>query len=195
MGRVAERGSYRGGRGCKSGRRCSNNQFDRLVFGLTNLLPEGVRLFALKDRTKTSLEDELTLLLAVGHDCVGNVAVVPEGEDPDLLPVEPLPYDVDDLFARAQAAEDPTGLSGVQEKISSAMLEVPDYRFDGRPAIIKFVPRGSHSSLRTSISLCAWPRRAGYVPHQLGSYRTIKAGSHCGWSGSTGSKSMGFGRG
>lgn len=54
----------------------------------TNLLPEGVRLLGLKDRTKTSLDDEMTLLLAVGRDCVGDVAVVPEGEDPDASPEE-----------------------------------------------------------------------------------------------------------
>ena len=105
----------------------------------TNLLPEGVRLLGLKDRTKTSLDDEMTLLLAVGRDCVGDVAVVPEGEDPDASPEETVAYNVEDLFRRAQAAEDPTGLSGVQEKVSSSMLTLPIKGAEG-PAILKFAP-------------------------------------------------------
>ena len=104
-----------------------------------NLLPEGVRLLGLKDRTKTSLDDEMTLLLAVGRDCVGDVSIVPEGEDPRPLADEKVPYDVDDLFARAQAAEDPTALSGVQEKVSSSMLTLPVDAPSG-PMIVKFAP-------------------------------------------------------
>ena len=46
------------------------------------LLPEGLRLTALVRRVKTSRDDLLSLLLAVGADCVGDVAVVPIGERP-----------------------------------------------------------------------------------------------------------------
>ena len=42
------------------------------------LLPEGRRLGALRRAVKTSLDDELTLLLAVGVDTIGNVDVVPQ---------------------------------------------------------------------------------------------------------------------
>lgn len=104
-----------------------------------NLLPEGVRLLGLKDRTKTSLDDHLTLLLAVGRDCIGDVAVVPEDEDPEVPANEGTPYDVEELFARAQAAEDPVALSGVQEKVSSSMLTFPTIGSRG-PAIVKFAP-------------------------------------------------------
>lgn len=104
----------------------------------TNLLPEGVRLLALKDRTRTSLSDEMTLLLAVGRDCVGDVCVVPRGEDPDLPAPEESGFDVDRLFARAVAGRDPSALAGVQEKVSSSMLTVPT-RTDG-PAILKLAP-------------------------------------------------------
>lgn len=49
------------------------------------LLPEGHRLTVLKNAAKTSFDDELTLLLAVGADVPGDVQIVPAGE----APVEP----------------------------------------------------------------------------------------------------------
>ncbi|MFZ0831646.1 MAG: HipA N-terminal domain-containing protein, partial [Mycobacterium sp.] len=51
------------------------------------LLPEGVRLGVVTLSTKTSADDHLTLLLAIGADTVGNVRVVPAGIDP----ARPLP--------------------------------------------------------------------------------------------------------
>ena len=38
----------------------------------TNLLPEGRRLSALKRRVKASLDDDLSLLMAVGSDTIGD---------------------------------------------------------------------------------------------------------------------------
>lgn len=46
------------------------------------LLPEGHRLTVLRAAVKTSLNDELTLLLAVGGDAPGDVQVVPGGTVP-----------------------------------------------------------------------------------------------------------------
>lgn len=43
------------------------------------LLPEGVRLGVVLSSTKTSPDDHLTLLLAIGADTTGNVRVVPAG--------------------------------------------------------------------------------------------------------------------
>ena len=43
------------------------------------LLPEGRRLGALRRAVKTSADDELSLLLAVGADAIGDVQVVPSG--------------------------------------------------------------------------------------------------------------------
>jgi hypothetical protein len=53
----------------------------------TGLLPEGRRLGALRRAVKTSADDELSLLLAVGGDAVGDVQVVPAGALPDTVPV------------------------------------------------------------------------------------------------------------
>ena len=44
----------------------------------SGLLPEGRRLNAIRSATKTSADDELTLLLAVGNDTVGDVQVCPQ---------------------------------------------------------------------------------------------------------------------
>ena len=46
------------------------------------LLPEGRRLLALVRAVKTSADDELSHLMAVGRDAVGDVQVVPAGEVP-----------------------------------------------------------------------------------------------------------------
>ncbi|HTX97601.1 MAG TPA: HipA N-terminal domain-containing protein [Mycobacterium sp.] len=45
-------------------------------------LPEGVRLGVVTSSTKTSADDHLTLLLAIGSDTIGNVRVVPSGMEP-----------------------------------------------------------------------------------------------------------------
>ena len=44
------------------------------------LLPEGLRLEALTRSIKTSKDDLLTLLIAAGTDCIGDITVVPENE-------------------------------------------------------------------------------------------------------------------
>ena len=48
----------------------------------SGLLPEGRRLTGLRSAVKTSADDEVSLLLAVGGDTVGDVQVVPAGEGP-----------------------------------------------------------------------------------------------------------------
>ena len=92
----------------------------------SGLLPEGHRLTLLRDAVKTSLGDELSLLLAVGSDVPGDVQVVPSGEKPK----EPLPLAdtsrLEDLdFAALAEAVDPHGLPGVQTKASASMLTTP----------------------------------------------------------------------
>jgi len=43
------------------------------------LLPEGARLNAITAATRTSEDDQLTLLLAVGADTIGDVEILPAG--------------------------------------------------------------------------------------------------------------------
>lgn len=94
------------------------------------LLPEGRRLGALRRGIKTSADDELSLLLAVGSDAIGDVQVVPEGTEPHLIPPQVAIDDIGklrfvdllaDLGIRAQRA----ALPGVQDKASAAMLNLP----------------------------------------------------------------------
>ena len=92
----------------------------------SGLLPEGHRLTVLKDAVKTSLGDELSLLLAVGADMPGDVQVVPAGEP--LVEQQPLadtsrPEDLD--FSYLADAVDPHGLPGVQHKASASMMTTP----------------------------------------------------------------------
>lgn len=94
------------------------------------LLPEGRRLTALRRAVKTSADDELTLVVAVGADAVGDVQVVAHGQ----APVRPPPRLEADDWSRLRFAElvrddpaglDLTGLPGVQDKVSAATIAVP----------------------------------------------------------------------
>ncbi len=94
------------------------------------LLPEGRRLSSLRRAVKTSADDELSLLLAVGRDPVGDVQVVPAGVVP--TPAEPL-VSVQRSFAEVSFSEllaeagmvDPVAIPGVQEKVSAGVIAVP----------------------------------------------------------------------
>lgn len=112
------------------------------------LLPEGARLEAVIRAVKTSADDELSLLLAVGGDAIGDVAVVAEGtlpDDPTGGPERnPGSVSFRELFARSV---DPTGgsldsaIPGVQEKLSHSVVSFPVGGRSG-PALLKLSPRG-----------------------------------------------------
>ena len=104
------------------------------------LLPEGHRLTVLRRAVKTSPNDELSLLLAVGEDAPGDVQVVPEGVEPsDPPPVigaeasDALDFDalVDELDRHA--------IPGVQRKASASMISTPLATRSGR-YILKLSP-------------------------------------------------------
>ncbi len=101
------------------------------------LLPEGRRLGALRRAVKTSADDELSLLLAVGVDTIGDVQVVPEGEP--ATPVEPRvvldpnrPVRFRDVLRTLDIHPERTGLPGVQDKTSAAMISLPVTRAGDR---------------------------------------------------------------
>jgi len=108
------------------------------------LLPEGRRLSALRRSVKTSADDELSLVLAVGTDPVGDVQVVPEGETPvrasPRLTVDHFEEaSFADLFATEGMEVDPVALAGVQDKASLAMLNLP-VSAAGRGYLLKLDP-------------------------------------------------------
>jgi serine/threonine-protein kinase HipA len=108
------------------------------------LLPEGRRLGALRRAVKTSADDELSLLLAVGADAIGDVQVVPAGVTPAEVP----PRVVIDNIGETSFAELLTelgiraqrmALPGVQDKTSAAMINLPIARA-GERYILKLNP-------------------------------------------------------
>lgn len=110
----------------------------------TGLLPEGRRLGALRRAVKTSVDDELSLLLAVGDDTVGDVQIVPSGAEPGVVPARVQldaahPVRFRDLLAELELRPDRTGLPGVQDKVSAAMISLPAGRA-GRALILKLDP-------------------------------------------------------
>ncbi|WP_026535194.1 type II toxin-antitoxin system HipA family toxin [Arthrobacter sp. H14] len=103
------------------------------------LLPEGRRLNALRKAVKTSADDELSLLLAVGGDPVGDVQIVPQGEAPaDAAAAVVLDPKAPVSFAEMLQSTgiDPTSLAGVQDKFSAGMISLPVEQ-SGRRFILK----------------------------------------------------------
>lgn len=115
----------------------------------SGLLPEGRRLTALRRAVKTSADDELSMVIAVGQDPVGDVQVVPQGweeTEAHRLVAQPGPMVADgQSFAEVDFAAllenagigDPAVLAGVQDKVSGRMLSLP-LQFGGRALLLKF---------------------------------------------------------
>lgn len=113
----------------------------------SGLLPEGRRLSALRTATKTSADDELTLLLAVGGDTVGDVQVVADVDagadvEPRLSVSDWHDVRFADLLSASvggSGAIDRVAVPGVQDKASARMINVPVARADSR-FILKLNP-------------------------------------------------------
>lgn len=115
------------------------------------LLPEGRRLGALRRAVKTSADDELSLLLAVGADAIGDVQVVPAGVTPAEVPPRIAIEDVaelsfNDLLAELGFRAQRMALPGVQDKTSAAMINLPVVRA-GERFILKLNPAGEYPHL------------------------------------------------
>ena len=107
----------------------------------TNLLPEGRRLSALQREVKTSGDDELSLLLAVGSDPIGDVQVLPAGEAPSRPePVVDGDGELDFQTLLAEHGIDPVAIPGAQDKLSAGMITLPGRARGGGPAIVKLTP-------------------------------------------------------
>ncbi|WP_127791810.1 type II toxin-antitoxin system HipA family toxin [Agromyces sp. LHK192] len=97
------------------------------------LLPEGHRLSVLRRAVKTSADDELTLLLAVGADAPGDVQVLPAGESVGeaaaLVGFDEAPTTV---FRELVDEVDTHAIPGVQAKASASMISAPVSAKNGR---------------------------------------------------------------
>jgi serine/threonine-protein kinase HipA len=113
----------------------------------SGLLPEGRRLTALRSAVKTSADDELTLLLAVGGDAVGDVQVIPVGQgsldiEPRVTVSEWSEVRFDELLATSVGGSgqvDRVAIPGMQDKVSARMINVPVARA-GYRYLLKFDP-------------------------------------------------------
>lgn len=114
------------------------------------LLPEGLRLKALRSILKTSEDDLFTLLIGSGGDVIGDVSLTLTREPP-LLKLGKAPelseVHFDELFSSAITAEryeerarDLT-IAGVQPKISAGMISFPvEVKLRRRFCILKLTP-------------------------------------------------------
>ena len=131
------------------------------------LLPEGARLHAVVAAVKTSPDDELSLLVAVGEDTVGDVRITPHGVEPTnssrILPAKSADISFSDLFARSidpLTTELDRALPGVQEKLSDAMMSFPLRGAKG-PAILKLNPSAFPRIVENEAFCLGLARRAG----------------------------------
>jgi serine/threonine-protein kinase HipA len=138
------------------------------------LLPEGRRLGALRRAVKTSADDELSLLLAIGADAIGDVQVVAAGATPAEVPARVVLDGRDDIHFREILDElgiqaQRVGLPGVQDKTSAAMINLPVTRAGDR-FILKLNPIGAfpHHVENESFFLDA-AASSGFLvpPHEL----------------------------
>ena len=122
------------------------------------LLPEGRRLSALRRAVKTSSDDELGLLVAVGSDPVGDVQVVAAGARLERASAR-VETDGSD-FGRVSFADlmrsydieiDRRALAGVQDKVSLTMLSLPVRAASGE-FILKRWPGAPRCRVRTAIA-------------------------------------------
>ena len=128
------------------------------------LLPEGRRLTKLRQAIKTSADDELSLLVAVGADPIGDVQIVASRE----LPTEPeAAVSAGQDFTSIRFADlldnagiiDPVGIAGVQDKVSARMLSLPVRRAHER-FILKLNPPDFPHVVENEAFFIALARRA-----------------------------------
>jgi serine/threonine-protein kinase HipA len=111
------------------------------------LLPEGIRLTGVITATKTSEDDHFTLLLAVGSDTIGDVRVLPRGQEMSSAvtpfdskhPIPDLRHLFDSLSTSESVSQDPAALPGIQGKVSAQMYSTPVSTTAGA-AILKLAP-------------------------------------------------------
>lgn len=129
------------------------------------LLPEGRRLTALRQRIKTSADDELSLLVAVGQDTIGDVQVVRRGDTPQ--PAAALEQNLqnprDISFAALLGDDIPldgVGLPGVQDKVSGKTIAVPVLH-KGKQTILKLSPPEHPHLVENEAYFLTLAKRAG----------------------------------
>ena len=114
------------------------------------LLPEGLRLKALRTVVKTSEDDLFSLLLGSGGDTIGDISISQAEKAPSAIQshaYEPSHVSFKELFQRSILADDPLEraadltVAGVQPKISAGMISFPvQVKMRRRFCILKLTP-------------------------------------------------------
>lgn len=131
---------------------------------LAGLLPEGRRLSALRRSVKTSADDELSLLAAIGSDTIGDVQVTESGQ---ALPDQPATVQLDrsfdsirfaNLLTDAGMTDRRPTLAGAQDKASATMISLPVSRRHER-YILKLTPPEYPLLVENEAFFLEWSRR------------------------------------
>lgn len=131
------------------------------------LLPEGRRLTALRQLLKVAPDDDLSQLLAVGGDTIGDVRIIASGAEPHDPPhvMEHrswIDVDLADLFTQSiSSSHDAVAIPGVQPKISGRMISFPAAGTTG-PAIIKLDPPEYRRLVANESAMLGVAARLGY---------------------------------
>lgn len=134
------------------------------------LLPEGRRLSVLRRAIKASADDELALLLAVGRDAIGDVQVVPHGDQPSgSAPMLELPQGDISMVSLSEVLADSdydrVALPGVQDKLSGKVISMPG-NHAGRSLIVKLDPPEYPHVTANEAAFLTLARQSGLtVPH------------------------------
>lgn len=139
------------------------NEFDKLTFCIpkknitysgvnipaffAGLLPEGLRLKAIRQALKTSEDDMFTLLAAVGEHTIGDVyTMIDSLSVPKQDPIKIDQADFYKLFEQSYSSLSEESFSGVQEKISASMISFPTRIVDkNKSYILKLNPKDKPS--------------------------------------------------
>lgn len=129
------------------------------------LLPEGRRLSAIANRLGTTLDDDLAILLEIGADLIGDVQVLLPGAKPETereslkIPIQTESLDFaalrDSYFGLKS-----TGLPGVQDKVSSKMLNARA-RMANIDYILKFNPAEAPHAVENEAFFLQLAKRCG----------------------------------
>jgi len=137
------------------------------------LLPEGRRLSALIRRVKTSADDELSLLTAVGGNTIGDVQVFETGAKREFIePVVMLPANLQvrsfSGFLEESFGSELVAIPGVQDKVSGRMITV-SAKAATDSFILKFDPPEFDQLVENESFFLSLAKRAGLkvVEHQL----------------------------
>ncbi len=111
---------------------------------LSNLLPEGRRLEVLRQQVKTSADNEVALLLAVGDDLVGDLQFVAAGTRPAESSATLVDLDRLDSVEFAKLRGMPvSGVPGVQDKVKvSERMSLPVRDTGMSTHLLKFGQQG-----------------------------------------------------